>query len=119
MEKGKPVIALGSPASDRIPTGVYQVLSNLIDFAMNPIAAIDQPRFHLNRAKSPSEPKNALELEEGFDASLAEDLKKNWQISFKKKDQYYFGSVNVVRILPDGKREAFADERRTNVAAGE
>ena len=119
MEKGKPVIALGSPASDRIPTGVYQVLSNLIDFTMDPIAAIDQPRFHLNRAKSPSEPKNALDLEEGFDASLAEDLKKNWQISFKKKDQYYFGSVNVVRILPDGKREAFADERRTNVAAGE
>jgi gamma-glutamyltranspeptidase/glutathione hydrolase len=119
MEKGKPVIALGSPASDRIPTGVYQVLSNLIDFTMDPIAAIDQPRFHLNRAKSPSEPKNALELEEGFDASMAEDLKKNWQISFKKKDQYYFGSVNVVRILPDGKREAFADERRTNVAAGE
>jgi len=119
MEKGKPVIALGSPASDRIPTGVYQVLSNLIDFTMDPIAAIDQPRFHLNRAKSPSEPKNALELEEGFDVSLAEELKKNWQISFKKKDQYYFGSVNVVRILPDGKREAFADERRTNVAAGE
>jgi len=25
----------------------------------------------------------------------------------------------VVRILSDGKREAFADERRTNVAAGE
>ena len=119
MEKSKPVIAIGSPASDRIPTGVYQVLSNLIDFTMDPIAAIDQPRFHLNRAKSPSEPKNALDLEEGFDASLAEDLKKNWQISFKKKDQYYFGSVNVVRILPDGKREAFADERRTNVAAGE
>ena len=119
MEKGKPVIAIGSPASDRIPTGVYQVLSNLIDFTMDPIAAIDQPRFHLNRAKSPSEPKNALDLEEGFDSSLAEDLKKNWQISFKKKDQYYFGSVNVVRILPDGKREAFADERRTNVAAGE
>jgi len=119
MEKGKPVIAIGSPASDRIPTGVYQVLSNMIDFAMDPIAAIDQPRFHLNRAKSPSEPKNALDLEEGFDSVLAEDLKKNWQVSFKKKDQYYFGSVNVVRILPDGKREAYADERRTNVAAGE
>jgi len=119
MEKGKPVIALGSPASDRIPTGVYQVLSNLIDFAMDPIAAIDQPRFHLNRAKSPSEPKNALELEEGFDPNLAEELKKNWKTSFKQKNQYFFGSVNVVRILPDGKREAFADERRTNVAAGE
>ena len=119
MEKGKPVIALGSPASDRIPTGVYQVLSNMIDFAMDPIAAIDQPRFHLNRAKSPSEPKNALELEEGFDPTLAEELKKNWQTSFKQKNQYFFGSVNVVRILSDGKREAFADERRTNVAAGE
>jgi len=118
-EKGKAVIALGSPASERIPTGVYQVLSNLIDFAMDPVAAIDQPRFHLKRAKSPSEPKNALELEEGFDAALAEELKKNWETSFKKRDQYYFGSVNVVRILPDGKREGFADERRTNVAAGE
>ncbi|NDD57325.1 MAG: hypothetical protein EBZ44_06370 [Verrucomicrobia bacterium] len=118
-EKGKAVIALGSPASERIPTGVYQVLSNLIDFAMDPVAAIDQPRFHLKRAKSPSEPKNALELEEGFDAALAEELKKNWETSFKQRDQYYFGSVNVVRILPDGKREGFADERRTNVAAGE
>jgi gamma-glutamyltranspeptidase / glutathione hydrolase len=119
IEKGKPVIAIGSPASDRIPTGVYQVLSNMIDFAMDPITAIDQPRFHLNRAKSPSEPKNALELEEGFDPTLAEELKKNWKTSFKQKNQYYFGSVNVVRILPDGKREGFADERRTNVAAGE
>ncbi|NBS13901.1 MAG: gamma-glutamyltransferase family protein [Verrucomicrobia bacterium] len=119
LEKGKPVIAIGSPASDRIPTGVYQVLSNMIDFSMDPTAAIDQPRFHLKRAKSPSEPKNALDLEEGFDASLAEELKKNWQISFKQKNQYYFGSVNVVRMMPDGKREAFADERRTNVAAGE
>jgi gamma-glutamyltranspeptidase/glutathione hydrolase len=118
-EKGKPVIALGSPASDRIPTGVYQVLSNLIDFGMEPVAAIDQPRFHLKRAKSPAEPKNELELEEGFDAALAEALKKNWQVGFKQKNQYYFGSVNVVRILPDGKREGFADERRTNVAAGE
>ena len=119
LEKGKPVIAIGSPASDRIPTGVYQVLSNMIDFSMDPVAAIDQPRFHLKRAKSPSEPKNALDLEEGFDAPLAEELKKNWQISFKQKNQYYFGSVNVVRMMPDGKREAFADERRTNVAAGE
>ena len=119
LEKGKPVIAIGSPASDRIPTGVYQVLSNMIDFSMDPAAAIDQPRFHLKRAKSPSEPKNALDLEEGFDAPLAEELKKNWQISFKQKNQYYFGSVNVVRMMPDGKREAFADERRTNVAAGE
>ena len=118
-EKGKPVIAIGSPASDRIPTGVYQVLSNMIDFAMDPVAAIDQPRFHLKRAKSPSEPKNALELEEGFDAALAGELKKNWETSFKQRNQYYFGSVNVVRILPDGKREGFADERRTNVAAGE
>jgi len=118
-EKGKPMIAIGSPASDRIPTGVYQVLSNMIDFGMDPVAAIDQPRFHLKRSKSPSEPKNALDLEEGFDPGLADELKKNWLTSFKQKNQYYFGSVNVVRLLPDGKREAYADERRTNVAAGE
>ena len=58
----------------------------MIDFAMEPIAAIDQPRFHLNRAKSPSEPKNALELEEGFDSTLAEELKKNWKDQFQTKE---------------------------------
>jgi len=27
--------------------------------------------------------------------------------------------VNVARMLPDGKGEGFADERRTNVAVGQ
>ena len=68
------------------------------------------------RETAPSKATRDMYLKDG---EPVEELKKNWKTSFKQKNQYYFGSVNVVRILPDGKREGFADERRTNVAAGE
>lgn len=36
----------GSPGGSTIPTTVFQVLSNLIDFEMTPSSAVNQPRIH-------------------------------------------------------------------------
>ncbi len=44
--QGKLAAVLGTPGGSRIPTGVVQVLINLIDYRMNLQEAIDAPRLH-------------------------------------------------------------------------
>jgi gamma-glutamyltranspeptidase/glutathione hydrolase len=44
--QGKLAAVLGTPGGSRIPTGVLQVLSNLIDHRMTLQEAIDAPRIH-------------------------------------------------------------------------
>jgi len=44
--QGKLAAVLGTPGGSRIPTGVVQVLINLIDYRMNVQEAIDAPRLH-------------------------------------------------------------------------
>lgn len=43
---GRPVAALGSPGSNAIVNAVAQVISNLIDFGLDPAAAVAAPRIH-------------------------------------------------------------------------
>lgn len=120
LEKGKPVLALGSPAAQRIPTGVYQVLSGVLDFGLKLPEAVDEPRFHTRSRRTSKEPPNVIDLEEGFDDATGQALReKGWEVYSKRRDNYYFGGVNAVRFLPGGVREAVADDRRTNWAQGE
>ncbi|OJU99382.1 MAG: hypothetical protein BGO12_13905 [Verrucomicrobia bacterium 61-8] len=115
LERGKPLLALGSPASQRIPTGIYQVLSAVLDYQQTLADAIDEPRFHTRSRRSSSEPPNVIDLEEGFDSGTGAELSEaHWDIQSKSRRSYYFGGVNAVRFLPDGRREAVADDRRTN-----
>lgn len=115
LENKKPFMALGSPASQRIPTGVYQVLSAVLDYDASLADAIDQPRFHTRSRRSSSEAPNVIDLEDGFDPETGAELSQHhWDIQSKGKGSYYFGGVNAVRFLPNGKREAVADDRRTN-----
>ncbi|WP_226016387.1 gamma-glutamyltransferase [Novosphingobium sp. FKTRR1] len=44
--QGKLAAVLGTPGGSRIPTGVLQVLINLIDYRMNLQEAVDAPRLH-------------------------------------------------------------------------
>jgi gamma-glutamyltranspeptidase/glutathione hydrolase len=44
--QGKLAALLGTPGGSRIPTGVLQVLLNLIDYHMNLQEAVDAPRIH-------------------------------------------------------------------------
>ncbi len=42
----RPVIALGSPGSNAIIGAIGQVLVNLLDFGLDPLAAVSAPRLH-------------------------------------------------------------------------
>lgn len=120
LENHKPYLALGSPASQRIPTGIYQVLSGVLDYHQNLSDAIDQPRFHPRSRRSSSEAPNVIDLEDGFLPETGAELTEHhWDIQSKGRGSYYFGGVNAVQFLPNGHREAVADDRRTNWPEGE
>lgn len=46
LRDGRPVAALGSPGSNAIVNAIAQVVSNLIDFGLDPAAAVAAPRIH-------------------------------------------------------------------------
>jgi gamma-glutamyltranspeptidase/glutathione hydrolase len=46
LRDGKLFMVVGAPGGSRITTGVLQVILDVLDFHMNPQAAVDLPRFH-------------------------------------------------------------------------
>ncbi len=46
MHDGQPLLVLGSPGGSRIITTVLQTILNVIDYGMQPQAAVDAPRIH-------------------------------------------------------------------------
>jgi len=45
VKEGKPLLVLGSPGAQTIPSTVLLTLLNVVDFGMNAQEAVDQPRF--------------------------------------------------------------------------
>jgi gamma-glutamyltranspeptidase/glutathione hydrolase len=118
LRDGKPVLAIGSPASARIPTAVLQVSLDILDFGRPLAEAIRTPRFHLHTLTK-GKP-NVLELETtvpaDYDATLS---KMGWDVQrIPPEKATYWGSVNAVQFGPDGLT-AVADQRRTSDAGGD
>ena len=118
LKDGRPVLAIGSPASARIPTAVLQVSLDILDFGRPLADAIRTPRFHLH-SMIKGKP-NVLELETTvpatYDAALA---KLGWDVQrIPPEKATYWGSVNAVQFGPDGLT-AVADQRRTSDAGGD
>jgi len=69
MKEGKPVGPFGVMGGYMQPQGHVQVVSNFVDFHMNPQQALDAPRWQWMRNGS-------VTVEPGFDPQLAEALKE-------------------------------------------
>jgi gamma-glutamyltranspeptidase / glutathione hydrolase len=107
---GKPFLILGSPGGSTIPTTVFQIIVNVIDFKMNIQEAVDAGRFHHQWLPDLiSFEKNAI------DSTTAQRLN---DIGHKLVLRTSLGRVNAIMILPDGKRSAGADKRGNNSACG-
>jgi len=109
-KEGKLFLVAGSPGGSTIPTTVFQVITNVIDYKMDISQAVDTGRFHDQWLP------DYIIFEEGSIDSLV--LKGLKGMSYNLKEQSRIGSVNAIEILPDGKIKAGADRRGYNTACG-
>jgi gamma-glutamyltranspeptidase/glutathione hydrolase len=98
-------LALGSGGSKRIRTALLQVISNSVDFAMRPKAAVEAPRLHWDGQR--------IQLEPGFGDTALAALEKRWPLNRWPVQDLYFGGVHVA--APDG--DGAGDPRRGGCAA--
>ncbi len=107
---GKLLLVLGSPGGSTIPTTVFQVIVNVVDFGMNIGQAVDAGRFHHQWLPDwISFEKNAI------DSLTSEKL---MEMGHELKERSAIGSVNAIMILSGGKKAGAADKRGNNSSCG-
>jgi gamma-glutamyltranspeptidase/glutathione hydrolase len=118
--QGRPLLALGIPGGQRIPTTTIQLLTDILHFGSPLATAFDRPRFHVRRPLSSEEARNVVDIEDDAPPEYDEDIKQlGWQVVRHPRDGSYFGGGSAVQYLPNGSLEAVADLRRTNAADGD
>ncbi len=114
LKDGKPFMVVGSPGGPAIPTSVFQVIVNAIDFKMTPLANVNAPRFH--HQWLPDE----LQIEKDFPKQVAEDLiKMGYSIKNYGIPGYSttLGRVELI-VIGNGKVTAVGDKRGDDSVAG-
>jgi len=102
-------IVIGAPGSGRIPTEILQNLVYLIDFGLDPLAALELPRIY----PMPSSP--TVQLEHGFDAEL---LRKVRAMGYRPTAES-FGYARLYLIARrGGKWIGVADPRHDGAPRG-
>jgi gamma-glutamyltranspeptidase / glutathione hydrolase len=121
LRDGRPVLALGLPGAQRIPTAVLQVLLDHLAFGRPLAEAIGDTRLHWLSPLAAGDPNNVLEVEASLAAEVEEGLvSRGWTVVRREEagTGRHFGGLNAVELHPDGSRTGYADPRRTNAAAG-
>jgi gamma-glutamyltranspeptidase/glutathione hydrolase len=109
LKGGKPYIVLGTPGGTTIPTSVYQTLVNLLEFNLSTEDAVWKPKFH--HQWKPDE----IYVEKGFSATVTDELKA---MGYKVSVREQIGRTEVIKVLPNKKFEAVADNRGNDAAEG-
>jgi gamma-glutamyltranspeptidase/glutathione hydrolase len=109
-KNGKPFLILGSPGGSTIPTTVFQVVINVLDFGMNIQQAVDTGRFHHQWL-----PDYLYYEKNGIENDV---LAKLSEMGHELKERSSIGSVNAIQMLPGGKKAGAADKRNNNSSCG-
>ncbi|HEU5448351.1 MAG TPA: gamma-glutamyltransferase [Acidimicrobiia bacterium] len=107
VEDGRPALVLGAPGGPRIPMGVASVISNVIDYGMDPALAVDVARLD-------SEKCCTVELEQSrvLPAQRQELTRRGHTITDRGEYHPQFTPlVQVTGIRPDGLRFSVSDPR--------
>jgi gamma-glutamyltranspeptidase/glutathione hydrolase len=112
LKGGRPVLSAGSPGN--VHCTVPQVLTYVLDFKLDPYAAVDAPRMlPMNEARG-------ITVEDRLGAGVVEDLHKlGVRVAVMPGYDYHMGSFSVIaRDEQTAKYTAVADPRRCAVADG-
>lgn len=109
-KEGKLFMVAGSPGGSTIPTTVFQVVVNAIDFGMNIQDAVNAGRFHHQWI-----PDMVFVEKNSIDSISIGKLERMGHV-FRTRSQ--MGSVNAIMRLKEGSFQGGADQRGNNAAAG-
>ena len=109
LKDDKPFIVVGTPGGTTIPTQVFQTLVNMLEFNLSTEDAVYKPKFH--HQWLPDE----LMVEKNFSQPVQEALRK---MGYSVKERGAIGRTETIKVLPNGKFEAVADNRGDDAAAG-
>ena len=108
LKNGKPFLVIGSPGGTTIPTQVYQVLLNTLEFNMSLEDAVWKPRFHHQWLP------DIVYVEKAFPMEVRTKLA---QIGYKIVERGNIGRFEAIKIV-NGVVEAVADNRGDDHAEG-
>lgn len=109
LKDGLPYLVVGTPGGTTIPTSVFQTLVNILDFNMSTEDAVWKSKFH--HQWLPDE----VYIEKGFSDATKTALNT---MGYKTVDRNGIGRTEVIRVLPNKKFEAVADNRGDDAAEG-
>lgn len=120
---GKPWFSFGVMGGDMQPQGHVQVLTDLIDFGMDPQEAGDAPRWrHLGSSEPTGEPAQdggSVVLESGFSPEVRQALEKLGHHLIDESRGGGFGGYQGIRINPKTRvLSGGSDPRKDGHAAG-
>ncbi len=108
MRHGHPVLTAGASGGPTIISGVLQVTLNVLDFHLDPEAAVDEPRVHEQAAP------DVVLVESAMPAATRNALA---QMGYRLKEVQSLGAVGAITIAPGDLNGAF-DPRKGGGAAG-
>ena len=108
---------VGTPGGSTIITNVFQNVSNVVDFGMNVVEAVNAPRVHHQHLP------DRIQYEPGAltDETIAElrALGHTVEVRWDEDDAYpYIGDIQAIEVTPDGTRLGWSDPRRGGTAVG-
>ena len=107
---GAPLAAFGVMGGPMQPQGHVQMIVRLVDYGMNPQAALDAPRWRWNRG-------GTLDLEPAFSRSARRARRARPRLVQISDSYFDFGAGQFIVKLDDGYVAA-SDPRRDGQAAG-
>jgi gamma-glutamyltranspeptidase/glutathione hydrolase len=107
---GRPLMSFGVMGAHMQPQGHVQMVVRICDYAQNPQAACDAPRWHVSADGS-------VQLEAGFAPAVAEELRRRGHSVTTDAPDSLFGGGQLIWRLADGYAAA-SDMRKDGQAVG-